>query len=148
MSNRKRLLLVPALLLLGAAFVYAIVPDQPFMEKARANLQGAKAELQSAEHNKGGHRAKALEYVNAAISEVNQGIRFAREHNHATAPANIFTEAAGPDQPHMQAALTNLETAKTNLQQATADKGGHRAKAIDLVNQAIDEVKKGIAAGQ
>jgi len=34
------------------------------------------------------------------------------------------------------------------LQQATSDKGGHRQKAIDFVNDAISEVKKGIDAAR
>ena len=50
-------------------------------------------------------------------------------------------------QPHMQAALQHLRSARTQLQKATHNKGGHRVKAISLVNQAIDEVQKGIAAG-
>ena len=48
-------------------------------------------------------------------------------------------------QPHMQAALTHLRQARTSLNRATADKGGHRERALDLVNQAIDQVEKGIA---
>ncbi|HVR37624.1 MAG TPA: hypothetical protein VMU84_00900 [Thermoanaerobaculia bacterium] len=47
-------------------------------------------------------------------------------------------------QPQMQAALTNLRQARANLDRATADKGGHREKALVLVNQAIDEVQEGI----
>ena len=48
-------------------------------------------------------------------------------------------------QPHMKAALALLETAHAQLQKATPDKGGHRVKALELVGQAIEEVKKGIA---
>jgi hypothetical protein len=47
----------------------------------------------------------------------------------------------------MQAALDALNNARSELDQATPDKGGHRANAMSLVNQAIDEVTKGIAAG-
>ena len=54
---------------------------------------------------------------------------------------NVTAEPQG----HMTAALATLKTAKNQLQAATADKGGHRAKAIDLVNQAITEVQAGIA---
>lgn len=49
-------------------------------------------------------------------------------------------------QPHMVNALGALETAKTELQAAQANKGGHRVKAIDLVNQAIAEVQAGLEA--
>jgi hypothetical protein len=52
------------------------------------------------------------------------------------------------DQPHMQAALDHLRQAKSNLENASSDKGGFRKKAIDEVNNAIDETKKGIEAGE
>jgi hypothetical protein len=92
---------------------------------------------------------KAIEYVNNAIAEVNLGIRFARHNNHALAGWDKIFENAGsaPDQPHMQAALDALRSARRNLDSAVADKGGHRVKAIGYVNSAIDEVEKGIAAG-
>ena len=51
-------------------------------------------------------------------------------------------------QPHMEAALASLQSAKTELEVAKHDKGGHRVKAIELTNQAIEQVKKGIAAGE
>jgi hypothetical protein len=113
------------------------------MESARANLQNAKANLISAEHNKGGHRQKALNLVNQALAEVNKGINFARRHNHANASFEVLL-----DQPHMDAALSFLKSAKSDLERSTADKGGHRANALNLVNQAIDEVKRGIDAGR
>ena len=47
----------------------------------------------------------------------------------------------------MHNAKTNLQGALDQLNAATADKGGHRANAIKLVNQAIDEVNLGIQAG-
>lgn len=53
--------------------------------------------------------------------------------------------AKAADQPHMQAALDALRLAKRELEQATTDKGGHRARAIGHVNQAIDQVERGIA---
>ena len=50
-------------------------------------------------------------------------------------------------QPHMQNALDSLNTAKSELKVATHNKGGHRATALRLVNQAIGETEAGIAAG-
>lgn len=116
----------------------AAPPDQPFMEAARADLQKAKAELQLATRDKAGHRAKAIDLVSRAIGQVNAGIQYARRHNHA----------AAPDQPHMQAALDALQSARSNLDKANADKGGHRANAIQLVNDAIAEVRLGIQAAR
>jgi len=53
-------------------------------------------------------------------------------------------QAFAPDQPRMQAALDKLQSARSNLEAATDDKGGHRVKALEHVNKAIDEVQKGI----
>jgi len=52
---------------------------------------------------------------------------------------------AGEYQPAMEAALKNLKEARMALENATADKGGHRVKAIKKINEAIREVEKGIA---
>ncbi len=144
----KARMIFAAIALLGCVAFAAAVPDQPFMKAARRNLHTAMSELQKATPDKGGHRTNALGLVNSAISEVNAGINFDWRHNH---PGSLTAEtmfAGAPDQPHMQNALTALEGARTDLEKATADKGGHRAKALDLVKGAITEVKKGIEAGR
>ena len=46
---------------------------------------------------------------------------------------------------HMQDALSALNSAIASLEKAEHDKGGHRAKALDLAKQAREEVKAGIA---
>ncbi len=66
----------------------------------------------------------------------------------AGAPLAVGLLAAGAAragvQPAMRAALRSLRTAHDQLSKGTADKGGHRAKAMALVSQAIEEVEKGI----
>ena len=135
---------------------FASVPDQPVMQAARTDLLKARAALQRAAHNKGGHRANAIGFINVAIDEMNRGISFDRTHirrrrrHHAGTTAKENFSLIGTtvvDQPNMRAALDHLQNAKRNLQSASADKGGHRQNAIDLVNKAIDEVNRGIAAG-
>jgi hypothetical protein len=49
---------------------------QPHMQNALAALQTARAELQTATHDKGGHRVKALSAVDLAIDHVKRGIAF------------------------------------------------------------------------
>jgi hypothetical protein len=53
--------------------------------------------------------------------------------------------AAGADQPNMQAALGSLQQARSYLIQATPNKGGHRERAINFVNAAINETEAGMA---
>jgi hypothetical protein len=55
-----------------------------------------------------------------------------------------YRPAGYEDQPEMRAALQHLREAQRNLNDASHDKGGHRLRALDLVNQAISEVEKGM----
>jgi hypothetical protein len=50
-------------------------------------------------------------------------------------------------QPKMEAALHSLEHARGDLDAAEHDKGGHRVKALKLIDEAIEEVRLGIKAG-
>ena len=51
---------------------------------------------------------------------------------------------AGANQPNMQAALSSLQAAKAELIQARPNKGGHRERAMDLIQQAVVQVQQGI----
>lgn len=48
------------------------------------------------------------------------------------------------DQPRMQAAKGDLQNAMKSLNRATADKGGHREKAMGLISKAITAINQGI----
>ena len=61
-----------------------------------------------------------------------------------TMAAGYGVGVAEGSQPHMQSALASLQSAKVELQVAEENKGGHRANALALVNQAIGEVRAGI----
>jgi hypothetical protein len=61
--------------------------------------------------------------------------------------SGLVRPAAAGEQPHMRSALVNLKAAKGQLEKSSVDKGGHRVKAIELTQQAIDEVQKGVEAG-
>jgi hypothetical protein len=70
-----------ALTALGAVGGFtAAQADQPHMQTALADLQAAKAELQQAVPDKGGHRVNALRLTNQAIGETQAGIGFAATH--------------------------------------------------------------------
>ena len=70
--------LVVALVLLVPRFAFS--EDQPHMQEALGHLPAAAQELQREEHNKGGHRAKALELTQQAIRHVNEGIHYDDTH--------------------------------------------------------------------
>jgi hypothetical protein len=47
-------------------------------------------------------------------------------------------------QPKMEEAMQHLRQAQQNLQDASRDKGGHRVRALQLVNQAMAEIEAGM----
>jgi hypothetical protein len=48
-------------------------------------------------------------------------------------------------QPHMTASIGLLQSARAELTAATPNKGGHRERGLGLIDQAISEVRAGIA---
>ena len=48
-------------------------------------------------------------------------------------------------QPHMNESIALLQSARGELAAATPNKGGHRERAMGLIDQAIGEVRAGIA---
>ena len=46
-------------------------------------------------------------------------------------------------EPHMSAAYGHLQQAKAELERATANKGGHREKAMQMVDQAMRQIEEG-----
>jgi len=52
--------------------------------------------------------------------------------------------ASGSGQPHMVAARDELRAARGELEAAEANKGGHRERAISLIDDAIGQVNDGI----
>jgi hypothetical protein len=61
--------------------------------------------------------------------------------------AVALIQTARADQGHMERALNALYQARNELSQASHDKGGHRVNAIQIINQAILQIKRGIAVG-
>jgi len=62
-----------------------------------------------------------------------------------TAIASGFVAGrATADQPRMQAAIGHLKLARTELEHADRDKGGHREAALKFTNDAIAECERGV----
>ena len=52
--------------------------------------------------------------------------------------------ATSTGQPHMRAAADELRAARQELNAANSDKGGHRVRAIEIIDDAINEVQAGM----
>jgi len=61
--------------------------------------------------------------------------------------SGILVQNAYAAQPHMINALENLRAARHELEIAEHDKGGYRDRAMGTIDEAIAQVKAGIAAG-
>jgi hypothetical protein len=132
--------------------------DQPMIREAQQALQQARNELQQAAPQFAGHRDKALQYVSQAMQELNLAVQFAAQRG----TANPYSAAndqgyvqpmssSGNDTgyPRMTNAQQALEQARNALQQAGSQFGGHKQRAIEQINQALQEINLGIqAAGQ
>jgi hypothetical protein len=68
--------------LLGASVLTgtAFAKRQPLMRDALHDLQVARATLDAAAPDKGGHRVKAIELTDQAIAEVRDGIQYDNTH--------------------------------------------------------------------
>jgi hypothetical protein len=125
---------------------------QPKMQAALQALQQAKGETEAASPNKGGHREQAIGIIQQAIDAVNAGIQYAAEHPTevgapegpaAMEPVNENVPGA-ERQPHMAQAIVALREARRQLHEAKHDKGGHRVQAIQLIQQALLQLREGI----
>jgi len=67
--------LVLAVVALTAVNLTSLQAAQPHMHAALDHLRAARAELQRAEHNKGGWRARTLSNVDKAIADTENGIK-------------------------------------------------------------------------
>jgi uncharacterized phage infection (PIP) family protein YhgE len=128
-----------ALATLGVGTAHA---DQPDMYGARNDLQQAINSLRSAQDDKGGHRVNAINLAQQAIDQVNQGIQFA-----GGPPDGYFPPQPPQFGPAMVSGNGYLQDAVNELRSARDDKGGHRVAAVQLTQQAIDEVNQGIQVG-
>ncbi len=60
--------------LTAGVFIGQALAAQPHMQAALDDLRAAKGELESAEHNKVGHRLEAIRLTNEAINETQLGM--------------------------------------------------------------------------
>jgi len=125
---------------------------QPKMQATLQALQQAKSEADAATANKGGHREQALALIQQAIDAVNAGMQYAAAHpteeGVAEGPAaeEPVNEAVpgGERQPHMAQAIVHLREARRQLREAKHDKGGYRAQGLQLIQQAVVQLREGI----
>lgn len=126
---------------------------QPKMQAAMQALEQARMEAEAASPNKGGHRERAIGLIQQAEGAVNAGMQYAAAHPTEVgepagpaAPEPVDQSVPGAErQPHMWRAVVSLREARRQLREAKHDKGGYRVQALSLTQQAIDQLREGIA---
>uniref|UniRef100_B8HP57 Uncharacterized protein n=1 Tax=Cyanothece sp. (strain PCC 7425 / ATCC 29141) TaxID=395961 RepID=B8HP57_CYAP4 len=115
---------------LPGANVQTNVPsDLTKLTRALEALRQARNSLNAALSDRGGYRQQALNYSLQAIQATQSSIDYAQ---------NWYQD------PDMVRALNFLRQAEKSLRTAQPNKGGHRAKAIDFVQRAIQETQWGM----
>jgi hypothetical protein len=122
------------------------------MHATLKSLDQAGSALQAASPNKGGHRERAMQLIQQAIAEVKDGIAWADAHPTEigpplppSRPEPVPTEVKDAQkQQNMATALVALREARKQLMDAEGDKGGHRVKALEIIEQAMKQVHEGI----
>jgi hypothetical protein len=75
---KKPLLILAIGMAIGAAGgAFVATAQQPNMQAALGSLQAARAELVAARPNKGGHRERAIGFVDQAINQTQLGMNYA-----------------------------------------------------------------------
>jgi hypothetical protein len=129
---------VLALLLPGTA---SAAPRYPRLHQALFELTEARAELQGAKHDFGGHRKAAVRDIDAAIFEVRASLkaigdpytRWERVKKHYEGYRN---------HPHLRHAEVALREARKELEAAPHDFKGHRPRAVRDINAALRQVEE------
>jgi hypothetical protein len=57
----------------------------------------------------------------------------------------VATSVLAQEHPQMESAKKDLESAKSQLQAAADDYGGHRKQAIELIDKALGQINQGLA---
>ena len=77
-SKSPTTILVTGITIGAIAGACVAMAAQPNMQEALGSLQAARASLVKAQANKGGHRDRAIGFVDSAIAETRAGIAYAK----------------------------------------------------------------------
>jgi hypothetical protein len=82
---RSQILAVLAVLFVTIGLVYAqthrMAIHEPHMSAAYGHLDQARAELERATPNKGGHRERAMQAIDQAMQQIEEGEQYYQQHH-------------------------------------------------------------------
>jgi hypothetical protein len=115
----------------------------PEIMAALRSLHQARFHLNGAATVYGGHRVKAEQLTDQAIRELHAAVDYANtkhvERLPGAPPMSKGQRKPQKGYPYIHDAINELTAARSHLQKAASDFGGHKLNAIKLINQAIGE---------
>lgn len=131
------------LTLLGLGASRAAAEEHPRLHAALYEMRHARTELKEAKHDFGGHRAKALEALDEAISQIDKALKAVGDDTKGTEPGKD-TYKGYANHPHIRHALVESKEAKAELKAAAHDYKGHREKAVLALDAVVDQLDKAL----
>ncbi len=140
----RNLLCLVGVVALAVGFVSnARAEKYPRMIAALGELKEARIEMKEAKNDFGGHKEKALEATDVAIAQMEKALKAVDVDFAYKAPAKeVYKEYK--NFPHIRHALAALRAAHKEMKEAATDFGGHKEKALEAVDHAIDQLDKAI----
>jgi hypothetical protein len=134
---------VASLLLFGSSRATAKQKKKahPHIHRALYELREARTELKEAAHDFGGHRKKALEAVNAAITQLEKALEFSGDKRPFKGDPKGEIYKKYKNFPHIRNAIVELKETVSEMKKAAHDYGGHRKQALIDTQAAIKQLE-------
>jgi hypothetical protein len=113
----------------------------PHLHRSLFEMREAEKELKEAKHNFGGHRDVAVTALDLAINEMEKALEGVNDpYKGFTPPKGLYDSYK--NHPHLRHSLVEMREARKELKEANHNFAGHREKAADLLDVAIQETEK------
>ena len=131
------------LTLLGLGAARASAEEHPRLHAALYELRQARTELADAKHDFGGHRAKAVDALDEAIAQIEKALRAVDDNVKGVEPAGEVYKGYANHR-HIRHALVEAKEAQGELKAAAHNFKGHREKAVQALDDVIDQLGKAL----
>jgi hypothetical protein len=129
-------------------------PPRPNAHQSKTQRAGGLTERRSGDRLRDSRRDRAASTTKTCLAPSRTPVKGENTMNTSSArklalgaaiAASMGIGYAIGAQPHMSETITILQSARAELTAATPNKGGHRERALGLIDQAIAEVRAGMA---
>jgi hypothetical protein len=128
------------LALVSSSQAAALAPKYPRMHESLYELKEVRTQLKEAGHDFGGHRVKALAAVDEAVVQIERALNAVGD-SYGGFKVDPERYRTYPNHPHIRHALAILRDTRVELKEAAHDFKGHREKALEAVNYAIEQLE-------